>query len=55
MLISLIIPTYGRTTELSELLESLTNQSYKKFEVLIVDQNDIINLDSIIANYNLFS
>lgn len=51
MLISLIIPTYGRTTELAELLESLKFQTYKDFEVLILDQNDNINIDSIIQIY----
>ena len=52
MLISLIIPTYGRTSELAELLESLKCQAYKNFEVLIVDQNDSINIDNIIRNYH---
>ncbi|MES2590484.1 MAG: glycosyltransferase family 2 protein [Bacteroidota bacterium] len=51
MLISLIIPTYGRTKELEELLESLNNQTYKTFEVLIVDQNDLISIDEIVNKY----
>ena len=36
-LISVIIPTFNRRAELAELLESLTRQSYRPFEVIIVN------------------
>ncbi len=36
---SLIVATLGRTTELADLLRSLESQSWKNFEVIIVDQN----------------
>lgn len=51
MLISLIVATYNRSEELRELLESLTKQVYKNFEVLIIDQNDQISIDHIVNNY----
>lgn len=51
--ISLIISTYGRFKEVEDLLESLVNQDcdFKLFEIIIVDQNDVINLDSLISKY----
>lgn len=54
MLISIIIPTYGRTRQLVELLESLKYQTYKNFEVLIIDQNELINIDTIVNNFHAF-
>jgi glycosyltransferase involved in cell wall biosynthesis len=37
---SLVVPTYGRTTELHEFLTSLLTQKGMDFEVLIMDQNE---------------
>ncbi|HJV53724.1 MAG TPA: glycosyltransferase family A protein [Noviherbaspirillum sp.] len=37
--LSLILCTYGRTTELERLFQSLAAQSYRDFEVIVVDQN----------------
>ena len=37
---SLIIPTLGRTTELSELFASIVNQKRNDVELIVVDQND---------------
>lgn len=48
---SLIVPTIGRTSELEYLLNSLTNQTYKNFEVIIIDQNKNSHLASIIKKY----
>lgn len=48
---SIIIPTYNRNKELSNLLESLTHQTYKEFEIIVIDdspQNEKID----ISNYN---
>lgn len=36
---SLIVPTIARTTELRRLLESLTQQDFSDYEVILVDQN----------------
>ncbi len=38
-MISLIVATLGRVTELERLLTSLDAQTYKNFEVIVVDQN----------------
>jgi glycosyltransferase involved in cell wall biosynthesis len=37
---SLIVPTLGRTTELSELFASIVNQKRNDVELIVVDQND---------------
>jgi glycosyltransferase involved in cell wall biosynthesis len=37
--ISLIVATVGRTAELDRLIESLAAQTFKDFEVIVVDQN----------------
>ena len=52
--ISLVVATLGRYAELNLLLESLVKQTYpkKSFEVIIVDQNDIISIDEIISIYS---
>lgn len=39
MKLSVIIPTYGRSLFLKRALNSLVNQTYKDFEVIIVDDN----------------
>ncbi|QDP41851.1 glycosyltransferase family 2 protein [Radiobacillus deserti] len=36
-LVTVIIPTYNRLEELTELMESLTRQTYKQFEIIIVN------------------
>lgn len=38
-LISIIIPTYGRSKYLIRAIESVLNQSYSNFEIIIVDDN----------------
>ena len=35
--ISIVIPTYNRLNELAELMESLSQQTYKNFEVIIIN------------------
>jgi glycosyltransferase involved in cell wall biosynthesis len=42
-LISVVIPTYNRALDLKRALVSLTNQNYKKFEVLICDDGSTDN------------
>ena len=51
--ISLIIPTYGRYSEVEKLLKTLTEQNCSKddFEVIIVDQNDKIDLTPVANKY----
>jgi glycosyltransferase involved in cell wall biosynthesis len=41
MLFSIIIPLYNRPQEIKELLESLTFQTYKDFEVLVLEDGSV--------------
>lgn len=49
---TLIVSTVGRYKELETLLESFKNQSYKKFDVIIVDQNPNGFLSPIVSKYS---
>lgn len=50
---SIIIPTLGnRLRELERLFKSLNDQTYKKFEVIIVSQGNYKNVDEILEKYN---
>lgn len=48
---SLILGTMGRTTELERFLQSLANQTYRKFELIVVDQNPDGRLEPILASH----
>jgi glycosyltransferase involved in cell wall biosynthesis len=50
-MVSLIVATMGRVTELGRLLESLSRQTYKDFEVLMVDQNPDDRLDPVLRRH----
>ncbi|WP_048150742.1 glycosyltransferase family 2 protein [Palaeococcus ferrophilus] len=47
-LISLILATKGRDKEVEEFLDSLLTQTYKNFEIIIVDQNPDNRIEKII-------
>jgi glycosyltransferase involved in cell wall biosynthesis len=49
--ISLLVCTIGRTSELKRLLVSLEAQTYRSFEIVLVDQNDDDRLDSILHEF----
>ena len=49
---SAIIPVYNRPDEVEELLESLLEQDYKDFEVLIIEDGSKIRCDEIVAKYD---
>jgi glycosyltransferase involved in cell wall biosynthesis len=51
MKFSIIIPVYNRPEEVNELLESLSRQSYKNFEVLIIEDGSTRNCDTISDSY----
>ncbi len=48
---SIIIPVYNRPQEVDELLYSLTQQNYKDFEVIVVDDGSTTPCDSVIEKY----
>jgi len=48
---SVIIPVYNRPEELDELLESLSKQSRKDFEVLVVEDGSTIKSDVVAEKY----
>jgi glycosyltransferase involved in cell wall biosynthesis len=48
---SVIIPAYNRPDEVDELLASLADQTYKDFEVLIVEDGSVTRCDGIVDNY----
>ena len=49
--VSIIIPTYNRADFLKEALESLANQTFKNFEVLVVDDGSTDSTRDIIKSY----
>ncbi|MFP3860304.1 MAG: glycosyltransferase [Bacteroidales bacterium] len=51
MKFSLIVPVYNRPNEVEELLESLTKQTRKDFEVVIVEDGSDLKSDTIVDNY----
>ena len=50
-MISVIIPTYNRARYIKECLESVFNQTYKDFEILLVDDGSTDNLKEVIEPY----
>src|ERR1700733_12542964 len=51
MLFSIIIPLYNRPQEIKELLETLTLQTYKKFEVLVIEDGSINDAAEIVKSF----
>ncbi|MBB6328677.1 glycosyltransferase involved in cell wall biosynthesis [Algoriphagus iocasae] len=47
MFFSVIIPVYNRPEEIRELLESLKNQSFKQFEVIVMDDGSVDRADEV--------
>lgn len=48
---SIIVPVYNRPDEIAELLESLTLQTFKDFEVLIVEDNSPQKCDLVVESF----
>ena len=48
---SVIVPVYNRPQEVDELLQSLLNQKYTDFEVLIIEDGSSIRSDEIVQRY----
>ncbi|MEI8105691.1 MAG: glycosyltransferase family A protein [Actinomycetes bacterium] len=49
--IDLVVSTLGRTEQLGRLLESLARQSFKRFQLILVDQNTDDRIAEIVAPY----
>jgi glycosyltransferase involved in cell wall biosynthesis len=49
---SLILATVGRRHEVRTFLDSLSAQSYRNFELVVVDQNDDDRISSLLASYS---
>jgi glycosyltransferase involved in cell wall biosynthesis len=48
---SFVIPVYNRPQEVDELLESLTKQAFKNFEVIIVEDGSQIKCEEVVKKY----
>lgn len=51
MFFSIIIPLYNRPQEIKELLESLTTQTYKNFEVLVIEDGSTIDAADVVKSF----
>ncbi|MDO5523918.1 MAG: glycosyltransferase [Bacteroidia bacterium] len=51
MYFSIVIPVYNRPDEVDELLESLTRQTLRNFEVIIVEDGSVRKCDVIVKKY----
>lgn len=51
MKFSIIIPVFNRPIEIEELLESLTEQTYKEFEVLVVEDGSSLKCEDIVRTF----
>ena len=49
---SVIVPVYNRPNEVDELLDSLSKQTYKDFETIIVEDGSSIKCDEIVQKYS---
>ncbi|MGZ3822469.1 MAG: glycosyltransferase [Mucilaginibacter sp.] len=52
MLFSIIIPLYNRPQEIKELLETLTLQTYKQFEVLVIEDGSVNDAEEIVKSFS---
>lgn len=52
MFFSVIIPVFNRPTEVFELLSSLLQQSYKNFEVILVEDGSIVKSDKVVSRFD---
>ena len=50
--VSIIITTYNREKYLRETLNSILNQTYKHFELILVDNNSNYNIVNLISSFN---
>ncbi|CAL2102825.1 glycosyl transferase, family GH2 [Tenacibaculum sp. 190130A14a] len=51
-LISVIIPVYNRAHSIAKSIESVLNQTYQNFEIIVVDDGSSDNLHSVLKTFN---
>jgi glycosyltransferase involved in cell wall biosynthesis len=51
MFFSIIIPLYNRPQEIKELLETLTHQTYTRFEVLVIEDGSVNDAKAIVESF----
>ncbi len=51
MFFSIVIPLYNRPQEIDELLQTLTRQTYRQFEVLVIEDGSKITAKEIVEGY----
>jgi glycosyltransferase involved in cell wall biosynthesis len=51
MFFSIIIPLYNRPQEIKELLETLTAQTYKQFEVLVIEDGSVNDAAEVVKSF----
>ncbi|GAA3983409.1 glycosyltransferase [Mucilaginibacter dorajii] len=51
MFFSIIIPLYNRPQEIKELLETLVLQTYRNFEVLVIEDGSVNDAEQIVASF----
>jgi len=51
-LVSIVIPTYNRASELQRALKSVCKQSYTKWEALVIDNYSDDNTDSVLRSFS---
>src|ERR1700733_13364323 len=52
MYFSIIIPLYNRPQEIKELLETLVLQTYKQFEVLVIEDGSIDDAAEVVKSFS---
>ena len=51
ILVSIVIPTYNHSIYLNRALKSIINQTYKNWEVIIIDNHSTDNTSEVVANF----
>ena len=49
--VSVILPTYNRAAKVGKAIESVLNQTYPYFELLIIDDGSMDNTEEVVASY----
>ena len=51
MLVSIVMPVFNGEKYLKEAIESILRQTYKNFELIVIDQNNELNIVDLIEKY----